>query len=116
MEQRRGVRQALIDGNHRVQPWRRRAGAIPFHRPDRRKEASARPDHRLSIELSDGRRGVFDLRPFLDRPGLQRLKDPAYFATVGIRFGALTRPQQEDVALDTLVAHPQVAGSLHALP
>jgi hypothetical protein len=65
----------------------------------------ALPDHRLAVELADGRRGVFDMRPFLDRPGLQRLKDPAYFASVAIRFGALTWPHEEDVAPDTLVAH-----------
>jgi hypothetical protein len=66
------------------------------------------PDHKLAVELADGRRGVFDLRPFLDRPGLQRLRDPAYFAGVHIRFGALTWPQEEDIAPDTLVAHLQI--------
>lgn len=71
------------------------------------KTVSALPDHKLSIELADGRRGVFDLRPFLDRPGLRRLKDPAYFARVGVRFGALTWPEEEDIAPDTLVAHLQ---------
>ena len=44
------------------------------------KTAQALPDYKLDIELADGRRGVFDLRPFLDRPGLHRLKDPAYFS------------------------------------
>ena len=69
------------------------------------KAVRALPDHRLAVELADGRRGVLDLRPFLDRPGLQRLKNPAYFASVGIRFGALTWPQEEDIAPDTLIAH-----------
>lgn len=68
----------------------------------------ALPDHKLAVALSDGRRGVFDLRPFLDRPGLQRLKNPAYFASVDVRFGALTWPQGEDITPDTLVAHLQV--------
>ncbi len=68
----------------------------------------AMPDHKLSIELADGRRGIFDLRPFLDRPGLERLTDPAYFASVGIRFGALTWPHEEDIAPDTLIAHLQI--------
>jgi hypothetical protein len=63
------------------------------------------PEHRLAVELAGGRKGVFDMRPFLDRPGLQRLKNPAYFATVGIRFGALTWPREEDIAPDTLSAH-----------
>ncbi|MDP3820810.1 MAG: DUF2442 domain-containing protein [Burkholderiales bacterium] len=63
------------------------------------------PNHRLAVELADGRKGIFDLHPFLDRPGLQRLKNPAYFASVGIRFGALTWPHEEDIAPDTLSAH-----------
>ena len=42
-------------------------------------------DYKLALEFADGRKGVFDLVPFLDRPGVQRLKDPEYFASVGIR-------------------------------
>jgi hypothetical protein len=72
------------------------------------KSVKVLPDHRLAVELADGRRGVFDLHPFLDQPGLQRLKDPGYFASVGIRFGALTWPMNEDVAPDTLNAHLEV--------
>ena len=44
------------------------------------KTVQALPDHKLAVELDDGRRGMFDMRPFLARPGLQRLKDPAYFS------------------------------------
>lgn len=73
------------------------------------KSVKALPDFQLAVELVDGRRGVFDLRPFLDRPGLQRLKDPAYFSSVGIRLGALTWPDEEDIAPDTLSAHLALA-------
>lgn len=73
------------------------------------KTVKALPDFQLAVELADGRRGVFDLRPFLDRPGLQRLKDPAYFSSVGIRLGALTWPDEEDIAPDTLSAHLALA-------
>lgn len=69
------------------------------------KTVQALPDYKLAVELADGKRGVFDLRPFLARPGLQRLKDPAYFMLVGIRLGALTWPHDEDIAPDTLAAH-----------
>ena len=68
----------------------------------------ALPDFTLEVDLADGRRGVFDLRPFLDRPGLQRLKDPAYFSQVGVCLGALTWPHDEDVAPDTLAANLKV--------
>jgi hypothetical protein len=71
----------------------------------------ALPDFTLEVELADGRRGVFDLRPFLGRPGLQRLKDPAYFSRVSIRMGALTWPHDEDVAPDTLAANLKVAAA-----
>ncbi|MEO6409496.1 MAG: DUF2442 domain-containing protein [Burkholderiaceae bacterium] len=69
------------------------------------KTVQALPDHQLVVELADGRKGVFDMRQFLARPGLQRLRDPAYFMRVEIRFGALTWPHDEDIAPDTLAAH-----------
>ena len=71
----------------------------------------ALPDFTLEVALADGRRGVFDLRPFLDRPGLQRLKDPGYFSRVGVRLGALTWPHDEDVAPDTLAANLEVTAA-----
>ena len=69
------------------------------------KTVQALPDHRLAVELADGRKGVFDMHPFLSRPGLQRLKDPAYFMRVEIRLGSLAWPNHEDIAPDTLAAH-----------
>jgi Protein of unknown function (DUF2442) len=73
------------------------------------KSVQVLPEYKLAVELAGGRRGVFDMRPFLDRPGLQRLKDPAYFSSVGIRLGALTWPHEEDIAPDTLSAHLELA-------
>jgi len=69
----------------------------------------ALPDHTLAVQLADGRCGVFDLRPFLAQPGLEGLNHLAYFMLVGMRFGALTWPQDEDIAADTLAAHLAVA-------
>jgi len=73
------------------------------------KSVKALPDYKLAVELADGRRGVFDLRPFLEQPGLQRLKEPTYFSSVGIHLGALTWPNAEDIAPDTLCAHLDLA-------
>jgi len=75
------------------------------------KTVRALPAYRLAVELVDGRKGVFDMRPFLDRPGLQRLKDAAYFASVGIRLGALTWPGEEDIAPDTLSTHLELTAA-----
>ena len=61
-------------------------------------------DHTLAVQSADGRYGVFDLRPFLAQPGLERLNDLAYFMLVGIRFGALNWPHGEDIAPNMLAA------------
>lgn len=65
-------------------------------------------DFKLSVELQDGRVGVFDVKPFLQTPALVRLRDPEYFRQVSIQWGALTWPEQEDIAPDTLEAYLQV--------
>ena len=61
-------------------------------------------NHRIYVELADGRRGLFDLTPYLDHGALQPLRDPAYFNRVGIMFGAVTWPNGQDIAPATLVA------------
>ena len=65
------------------------------------------PEHRIAVELKDGRRGMFDLKPCLDRGIFRALKDPAYFQRVGIQFGAVTWPHGQDIAPETLLAELQ---------
>jgi Protein of unknown function (DUF2442) len=60
--------------------------------------------HRLYVELADGRRGVFDLTPYLDHGVFRELKDPATFRRVGVQFGAVTWPNGQDIAPETLLA------------
>ena len=64
-------------------------------------------EHRIAIELKNGRCGVFDLKPYLDHGVFRELKDPAYFAQVGIQFGAVTWPHGQDIAPETLLAELQ---------
>jgi hypothetical protein len=61
-------------------------------------------DHRIFVEIADGRKGIFDLRPYLDRGVFRELKDEAYFNQVGILFGAVTWPHEQDIAPETLLA------------
>lgn len=61
-------------------------------------------DHRIYVELADGRRGLFDLTPYLEHGVFRELKDPAYFNCVGIQWGAVTWPHEQDIAPETLVA------------
>lgn len=61
-------------------------------------------DYRIYVEIEDGRKGVFDLKPYLDRGVFRELRDKHYFDQVGIVFGAVTWPHEQDIAPETLVA------------
>lgn len=61
-------------------------------------------DYRILVELADGRKGISDLKPYLDRGALRELKDVYYFNQVGILFGAVTWPHEQDIAPETLIA------------
>ncbi len=61
------------------------------------------PDYRLYVEVEDGRRGVFDMKPYLDLGVFRKLKDKHYFNQVGILFGAVTWPHEQDIAPETLI-------------
>lgn len=61
-------------------------------------------DYRIYVELENGRRGVFDLTPYLDRGVFRELRNMAYFNRVGILLGAVTWPHEQDIAPETLLA------------
>jgi len=61
-------------------------------------------DYRLYVEIKDGRKGVFDVKPYLDFGVFKELRDPHYFNRVGISYGAITWPNEQDIAPETLVA------------
>ena len=60
--------------------------------------------HCISVELAEGRRGHFDLTPYLDHGVFRELRDAAYFNLVGIQYGAVTWPHGQDIAPETLLA------------
>ncbi len=65
------------------------------------------PNYRLLVELEGGRRGEFDCKPYLDCGVFRELRDVHYFNQVGILFGAVTWPHEQDIAPETLVAEMQ---------
>lgn len=69
------------------------------------------PDYRLYVEVEDGRKGVFDMKPYLDFGVFRELKNEHYFNQVGIQFGAVTWPNEQDIAPETLLAGLQSAES-----
>lgn len=60
-------------------------------------------DYRIYVETEDGRRGIFDVKPYLGRGVFRELRDEHYFNQVGILFGAVTWPHEQDIAPETLL-------------
>ncbi|WP_076790735.1 DUF2442 domain-containing protein [Chlorobium sp. KB01] len=60
-------------------------------------------DYRIYVEIEDGRQGVFDMKPYLDRGVFRELRDVHYFNQVGTLFGAVTWPHEQDIAPETII-------------
>ena len=69
------------------------------------------PDYRIYVEVEDGRKGIFDLKPYLDFGVFRELRDVHYFNQVGLVFGAVTWPNEQDIAPETLLAGLQPVDS-----
>lgn len=65
---------------------------------------SALPEYRVYVETEAGQCGVFDLRPYLDHGVFRELRELAYFNRVGVVLGAVTWPNGQDIAPETLLA------------
>ncbi len=53
---------------------------------------------RLRVELSNGRKGTFDVSRFVSRGGIFReLEDPKYFRQVSVIHGAVAWPHEQDI-------------------
>ena len=61
-------------------------------------------DYRIYVEIENGRKVIFDMKPYLDRGIFRELREVHYFNQVGILFGAVTWPNEQDIAPETLIA------------
>lgn len=68
------------------------------------KLVKALPDYRIYVEIENGKKGVFDLKPYLDHGVFRELRNVHYFNQVGVLFGAVTWPNEQDIAPETLLA------------
>lgn len=66
----------------------------------------------IDVTLRDGSHGVFDMTPYLDVGIFQELRDPAYFKRVDVEFDAVTWPNGQDIAPETLHAHLKMTESV----
>jgi hypothetical protein len=62
----------------------------------------AKDDYTLFVELSDGRSGLFDVKPYLEQGGFSHLKDKSYFKQVKPFFCGIAWPNEQDLSADTI--------------
>ncbi len=68
------------------------------------KKVKPLPDYKLYVEIEDGRKGIFDMVPYLNFGVFAELKNTNYFNQVSILFGAVTWPNEQDIAPERLIA------------
>lgn len=69
------------------------------------------PNFCIYVEIQDGRKGIFDLTPYLEHGVFRELRDVHYFNQVGILYGAVTWPNEQDIAPETLIAEMRLVAS-----
>lgn len=73
---------------------------LPF--PITATEVRALDGYRLALRFQDGKRGIFDMRPYLGKGVFKDLENPDYFSLVGIENGTASWPNGADMAPERL--------------
>jgi hypothetical protein len=68
-------------------------------------------NYKLRVTLSDGRKGIFDVLPYLDEGVFLEMKDPVYFRRVYVDYGTVVWPHDQDIAPETIeyLLQPELA-------
>jgi hypothetical protein len=74
------------------------------------------PDYRIYVSLSDGNKGIFDVKPYLDKGIFTELKDYGYFQRARIEFGTIVWPNGQDFCPDTIEMRIEKIGHDEFLP
>ena len=59
-------------------------------------------DYRIKITLSNGRKGIFDVTPYLEKGIFTELKDYRYFKRARIEYGTIVWPNEQDFSPETI--------------
>ncbi len=68
--------------------------------------------YKIYVEMKNGNKGIFDMTPYLDHGVFKELKNINYFNQVYILFGAVTWPNEQDIAPETLIAEMELIESV----
>ena len=63
---------------------------------------TANDDFSLDLQFNDGSVKRFDAKPYLNYEVFRELKDLNYFEQVGIAFGTIQWPHEQDISPETL--------------
>ena len=66
------------------------------------------PDYQIYVGLRNGCKGTFDMKPYLNKGVFQELKSVPYFNQVSILWRAVTWPNEQDIAPETLLAEMKI--------
>lgn len=59
-------------------------------------------DYKLRVALSDGRKGIFDVSPYLNKGVFRELKNPKYFRRVFLTYNTVAWTHEQDIAPETI--------------
>jgi hypothetical protein len=59
-------------------------------------------NHKLWVSLSNDKKGIFDVSPYLDEGVFRELRDPKYFLRVRVAYGGVTWPHEQDFSAETI--------------
>ena len=68
----------------------------------RLKSAKANDDHSFYVIFTNGEKGIFDLKPFLDKGKFKELKDINNFRRFRLEEGVITWYNELDIGPDTV--------------
>ncbi|MBI5970026.1 MAG: DUF2442 domain-containing protein [Deltaproteobacteria bacterium] len=68
------------------------------------KVISAEPmeNYKLRIRLSNGKNGIFDVSPYLDKGVFHELMEERYFRCVKVAYGGVMWPHEQDFSAETI--------------
>ena len=59
-------------------------------------------NYKLKVKLSNGKSGIFNVKPYLDKGIFRELQIKEYFELVKIAFGGVVWPHEQDFSADTI--------------
>lgn len=62
----------------------------------------AKENYILHVQLSNGKKGAFDVKPYLQKGIFTQLQDKAFFESVRPAFGGVVWPHEQDFSADTI--------------